>query len=154
MAPAGASTLFLDTNVLVFATVAGAPLHAVAMQAIQSQEQAGVELWISRQIIREYVATLTRPQTFSQPVPAASLITQVQAFESRFRVADDTVQVTARLLNLMLAIPFGGAQVHDANIIATMQAYNVNELLTHNTADFARFAHLVSVTPLVQQATP
>ncbi len=38
---------------------------------------------------------------------------------------------------------------HDANIGATMQVYGIRHLLTHNTADFARFAHLITVVPLV-----
>lgn len=154
MAQTAVSRVFLDTNVLVYASVAGAPFHAEALQAIQSREQAGIELWISRQVIREYLAVLTRPQTFSQPMPTAALVSQIQAFESRFQVADDTAEVTAHLLTLMKTVPIGGAQVHDANIVAMMQVYNVNELLTHNISDFARFTHLVTVTPLVRQATP
>lgn len=37
----------------------------------------------------------------------------------------------------------------DTNVIvATMQAYEVQHLLTHNAADFTRFAHLITVLPL------
>jgi predicted nucleic acid-binding protein len=42
----------------------------------------------------------------------------------------------------------GLGEVHDANIVATMQVYGVRHLLTHNTADFARFSHLITVVPL------
>ncbi len=35
-----------------------------------------------------------------------------------------------------------------ANIVATMQAHGIGHLPTHNTADFARFAHLITVVPL------
>jgi predicted nucleic acid-binding protein len=53
------------------------------------------------------------------------------------------------LIALLLSISVGGKQVHDANIVATMQAHGLRRLLTYNTADFARFAHLIQVEPLV-----
>ncbi len=42
----------------------------------------------------------------------------------------------------------GGRQVHDANIVATMQANGINQLLIHNADDFKRFSHLITVLPL------
>ncbi len=138
----------VDTNVLVYASESRAPLHAVARRALQDLHDAGVVLWISRQIIREYLSTLTRPQLWGNPLPIAILGAEVQRLERLFRVAEDGPEVTARLLALMRQIPVGGKQVHDANIVATMQAHGIRRLLTHNTADFARFAGLITVVPL------
>ena len=56
-----AAAIFLDTNILVYANVATAPLYSAAQQVIQSYAYAGADVWISRQILREYLATLTRP---------------------------------------------------------------------------------------------
>ena len=56
--------------------------------------------------------------------------------------------VVAALLTLVERIPMAGKQVHDANIVATMQTHGITRLLTHNTADFARFAGLIIVVPL------
>jgi predicted nucleic acid-binding protein len=109
----------------------------------------GAELWISRQILREYLVTLSRPQTFSLPVPAATLIADVNRFQAQFRIAEDGPVVTANLLALLASIPVGGKQVHDANIVATMQAHGLRRLLTHNTADFTRFGALIQVEPWV-----
>ena len=142
------SPVFLDTNVLVFATVIQAPFHRAALRAIQSLYDNGIELWISRQVLREYLAVLTRPQTFTIPQPVPALITDVRDFQNWFRVAEDNHQVTENLLTLMDRIPIGGAQVHDANIVATMQVYGVNRILTNNAADFDRFTHLITVLPL------
>ena len=36
----------------------------------------------------------------------------------------------------------------DTNIVATMQAYNITHLLTHNIADFQRFEDHITVVPL------
>lgn len=68
--------LFIDTNVLVYANVAEAPLHQAALSALQSARDAGRTLWISRQVLREYLVTLTRPQAFAA-VPRATVLEQV-----------------------------------------------------------------------------
>jgi len=148
---AGVSTpaLIIDTNVLVYWTVAESPWHSVAVQTLRAHQQAGTSLWISRQIIREYISTILRIQVPARPVPAPDVAAAVRFFTARFRVADDTVAVTQRLLRLIEHVPMGGRLVHDANIVATMQAYGIANLLTHNVADFARFDHLVTVIPLV-----
>lgn len=146
----GDNTVFIDTNVLVYASIPESPLHPVALNAIQTLEQADRELWISRQVLREYLATLTRPQIFTEPISVAVLTEAIHQFENRFRVAEDNHQVTERLLQLMEQVAVGGKQIHDANIVATMQAYGVHQLLTHNTTDFERFAELIAVLPLVE----
>ena len=149
MATTAADPVFVDTNILVFANTASAPIHAEAQAALQSFAASGTELWISRQILREYLATLSRPQSFTAPVPAATLIADVHRFQAQFRIAEDGPAVTASLLTLLSTIAVGGKQVHDANIVATMQTYGLRRLLTHNTADFTRFAALIQVEPLV-----
>lgn len=53
------------------------------------------------------------------------------------------------LVRLLAQVRVAGKQIHDANIVATMQVYGILRLLTHNTAHFARFAHLITLVPLV-----
>jgi predicted nucleic acid-binding protein len=149
MATTAVDRVFVDTNVLVFADVATAPLHAIALQALRDLSAAGAELWLSRQVLREYLATLTRPQSYAAPQPPAVLTAQVVQFQTKFQVAEGGSQVTTRLLALLAAVPIGGKQVHDANIVATMLEYTIPKLLTHNTADFARFSSYITVLPLV-----
>jgi predicted nucleic acid-binding protein len=149
MATTAADPVFIDTNILVFANTATAPLHVEAQAALQSFAASGAEMWISCQILREYLATLSRPRSFSSPVPAVTLIADAVRFQSQFRIAEDGPSVTADLLGLLGSILIGGKQVHDANIVATMQTHGLRRLLTHNTADFARFGAIIQVEPLV-----
>ena len=60
-------SLFIDTNVLIYANIATAPLHEAALAALRDAYQAERPLWISRQVLREFIAARTRPQTFAQP---------------------------------------------------------------------------------------
>jgi predicted nucleic acid-binding protein len=151
MATTGASAdpVFVDTNVLIQATITAAPLHAVAVARLAALTGSGSELWISRQVLREYLATLSRPQSYTPALSAAALAADVTRFEAQFRIADDGPAVTGHLLTLIQAIPIGGKQVHDANIVATMLAHGLRRLVTHNTGDFARFGSLITIEPLV-----
>jgi predicted nucleic acid-binding protein len=148
MATTNARSVFLDTNILIRANVDEAPLHAETLAAIKSLRANGDALWISRQILREFVATLTRPQTFSNPRPMATIIERVRYFQTRFWVANETAVVTEKLLTLLETIPVGGKQIHDANIVATMQAYGVDHLLTLNVEDFTRFSASITLLSL------
>lgn len=56
------SAVFIDTNVLVYATITAAPFYQQARSAIRDREDEGAELWLSRQVLREYLATLSRPR--------------------------------------------------------------------------------------------
>ncbi|MBI2799501.1 MAG: VapC toxin family PIN domain ribonuclease [Gammaproteobacteria bacterium] len=112
-----AESLFVDTNVLIYANIAEAPFHAAAMRALGSAYQSGRPLWISRQVLREFIAVRTRPQVFERPALPATIVEHVRYFETQFNVADETAAVTAHLLRLLAVVPTGGKQIHDANIV-------------------------------------
>jgi predicted nucleic acid-binding protein len=144
MATMDDKALFVDTNVLVYANVIETPFHEQALAAINAAYQANRTIWISRQVIREYLVTMTRPQAFEN-LPKTTVLEQIEQFTTRFDVADDIPVVTGKLLDLLANYRLGGKQVHDANIVATMQAYGIPALLTHNTKDFERFADVIRI---------
>jgi predicted nucleic acid-binding protein len=72
-----ADSLFVDTNVLVYASWAIAPLHTHARSILATHSSAGASLAISRQVIREWLATLNRPRT---GLALAELIAEAQTF--------------------------------------------------------------------------
>lgn|GEM_PF-5924457 len=60
MATMGGEPVFVDTNVLVHANNADSPFQNEARQRLQDLCAAGHPLWISRQVLREYAAVLSR----------------------------------------------------------------------------------------------
>ncbi len=52
------------------------------------------------------------------------------------------------LLRLAERVRVAGKQIHDANIVATMLAYDISDLLTHNTVDFVRYSDWITVIAL------
>ena len=147
-----AEPLFVDSNVLVYAQLAESPWHEPARHALQQAAKAQRSLWISRQVIREYAVIMSRPQTFAAPLAAEILIQRIGYLQQHFRVADDTAAVTEALLKLLKNYAIGGKQVHDANIVATLQVQGIRHLLTHNAKDFARFGDGLVVEGIVKTA--
>lgn len=154
MATMDDSALFVDTNILIYATDPASPWHQAATDAINAARQANVTITISTQVLREYLAVATRLNLASRTPDLAGILHNVQAFRSAFRVLDDTGHVLDRLIQLTQTTTVAGKQVHDANIVATMLVHSINRLLTHNTADFARFAAHITVLPLTNNARP
>jgi predicted nucleic acid-binding protein len=109
----------------------------------------GAELFISHQVIREYVANATRPQTYRPALPIAAVLEQVHDFRKTFQILPESPAVLSRLFELLSNVAVGGKQVHDANVVATMLAYDIGSLLTHNVKDFRRFQSYVRILPLV-----
>ena len=107
-------------------------------------------LWISRQILREFLQATTRSD-FLQPLPPlAYLIETIKSFQNYFRVAEEDERVTEHLFQLVLIPGARGRQIHDANIAATMLRHEIRYLLTHNTADFRRYEPAITVMPLIE----
>ena len=138
---------FVDTNVLIYAAAEGAPFHDRARAGLV-RLAANERLSISRQILREYLAAMTRPQTWGKPLSLAGAMADATAFANRFGVLEDGPAVWDQLCELSRHYAFAGRQVHDANIVATMLAHGEGRLLTFNTGDFLRFGALIELVGL------
>jgi predicted nucleic acid-binding protein len=148
MATMAADPVFVDTNVLVYATRPLSAQHAVAERALTRLGNEGSSLWISLQILREYLAAVTRPQATAPALPMASAIADVRRFRAAFQVAEERASVLDRLIQILTTHRAAGRQVHDANIVATMLDCGVRRLLTFNVMDFQRFAPLIEIDQL------
>jgi len=138
---------FIDINVLVYATAEGAPFQDKARTALVGL--AGNEtLSISRQVLREYIAVMTRPQTWGKPLSLAEAMADAAVFANRFGGLEDGPAVWNHLAELSRHHAFAGRQVHDANIVATMIAHGGHRLLTFNIGDFRRFGALIDLVSL------
>lgn len=137
--------MFIDTNVLVMSRFIEAPNHEKARDSLDKAFQGPEPLRISRQVIREYLVVVTRPQTWSAPMTRDEALDDVARLMDNFEILEDGPVVTDFLITLCREIPVGGRQIHDANIIATMLAYGERRLLTFNTMDFLRYGDRIEL---------
>lgn len=141
---------FVDTNVILRALQATLPLHVEATMLIANARQDGYELWVSRQVLREYIVQVTRPGVLSTPFDGEQVAEKIKLIRATFQIADETEAVTDQLVALLKEFPTGGKQIHDANIIATMLVYGIDTLLTQNIDDMKRFSSKIKLISLVQ----
>ena len=139
--------MFVDTNVLVVARAANAPGHDAALATLAAMRREE-PLRISRQVLREYLAVVTRPQTWASPLPMPDALLDMRRFASAFEVLEDGQAVTDMLATLCRDVGVAGKQVHDANIVATMLTHGEHRLATFNVNDFRRYGQRVELVPL------
>ena len=137
--------MFVDTNVLVPARFRTSPFHEPARAALVRAGLDPEPLRISRQVLREYLSTVTRRQDWSEPLPVAAALHDVEWLCSTFEILEDGERVTTMLVELFREFPIAGKQIHDANIAATMLAHGERRLLTFNAKDFRRFGERIEL---------
>ena len=140
--------MFIDTNVLVKSRIPGAPDHNAARASLERAFRDPEPLRISRQVIREYLAVVTRPQTWTVAITREDALDDVSRLIGSFEILEDGPLVTESLVGLCRDIPAGGRQIHDANIVATMLAHGESRLLTFNVSDFRRYGDRIELVDI------
>lgn len=107
----------VDTNVLIHSTAVGSPDHSRARAALARLRADGPPA-VTRQVLREYLAATTRPQSWSRALTLEEATADTDAFIRRFAVLEDGPRVWDELTALTRSFAFGGKQVHDANIVS------------------------------------
>ena len=140
--------MFIDTNVLVNARIPGAPDHQAARASLERAFGAPEPLRISRQVIREYLAVVTRAQLWPVNITREDALDDVSRLIGAFEILEESPLVTERLVTLCREVAVGGQQIHDANIVATMLAHGETRLLTFNGADFRRYLDRIQLVEI------
>jgi predicted nucleic acid-binding protein len=140
--------LLIDTNILVFSTQVTSPRHSAARQALERARATEPRLFVTHQILREYLAVVTRPQGLERPLARHIAVERVGRFRAMFEVLQNGDPAFERLIRFVEEGKCGGRAIHDANIAATMMANGVSRILTDNGADFRRFAPDIEIVDL------
>src|SRR5437867_621625 len=105
--------LFVDTNILVFASSTRSEPHAAALEKLHGLWRSRRKLWISRQVLREYLCVMTRPDSPPHPLSRDTVLTAARGMLAMFQVADETHDTSQRLLDLLQRFNVRGNDVHD-----------------------------------------
>ena len=137
--------MFIDTNILVKSRILEAPDHDIARARLERAFRNQEPMRISRQVLREYLSVVTRPQSWPIPITREDALDDVKRLMDAFEILEDGPVVTDLLIELCREVSVGGRQIHDANIVATMLAYREGKLMTFNTADFRRYGDRIEL---------
>ena len=149
MTTTGDRIVFVDTNVLISATAPLRPLHGASLAVLNDWPNQGAILATSSQVLREYLAVVTRPVDVNGlGLSGEDALANVAAFHGRMRLLVESEPVWDRLRVLIATYGCRGKQIHDANVVATALISGIAQLVTANVADFERFASELEVIDL------
>ena len=140
----------LDTNLLVYAHREDAPFHAAAFERVAELAESGTPWSIPWPCLHEFFAIVTHPRIYSPPTSRARAIDQIEAWlESPTLVLlAESATHWPQLRELLESARVAGPLVHDARVAAICMQHGVKTLWTADR-DFARFAQLQAVNPLI-----
>ena len=78
MATTAGESIFVETNVVVHARNADSPDHAAAKQRLSELQQSGAELWISRQVLREFGVVFSRQMMARDVYDSTALVDEIE----------------------------------------------------------------------------
>ena len=133
--------LFVDTNILVYLANESSEFHQKVLEQFQ-QISTTYDLFISRQVLREYAVIMTRPGIIEHPLTPDEVVEDIKKWKKLFTVTDETEVVTEKLLALLKKYQLKGKRIHDANIVATMLDSSISSIFTGNEIDFKKFEEI------------
>jgi predicted nucleic acid-binding protein len=138
--------VLIDTNVLIYAPLAGDPRSARSRDLLL--EPAESERYVSVQNLAEMYPNLTGPR-MEKPDPPSVARAKVQSIASlaTLQVLPLTGDVQAVALELCEKYGITRQRSYDAQLVATMVVHGIRTLLTENTQHFEGMTEIRAVNP-------
>lgn len=140
--------VLVDTNVLIYATLAADPRHRRAQEVLALRNRAGVELFISVQNLAEMYPNLTGPK--NQPPDSPALAREKIQALSRLRgltVLPLTLDGVHRALDLCVEGGITRQRYFDRQLAALMLREDIPVILTENDRDFSSIDGITPINP-------
>jgi predicted nucleic acid-binding protein len=126
-----------DTNVLLRLADTESPEHGIALASIESLIAEDNTVFITTQVLVEFWAVATRPESVNGLGWSAGATGEViQTIRAQFPVLAETPELLDRWLHLVRRFDVSGKHTHDARLAALLLVNGVHRILTFNTADF------------------
>ncbi len=144
-----ADPVFLDTSLLVAASVGQHPGYLAAKGYIDTLAKSQTPPCISPQVCREFLVVLTRQPVSGRHFTLTEAVTALESWRSVCTLLEENADVVREWLRLVERFQVHGKQLHDCNIVAVMQVHGLQRLATRNAADFQRYASLIRIESIV-----
>ena len=138
----------IDTNILLRLSRRSDPQFGAIKTALAELDRQGAELYFSLQNMTEFWNVCTRPaERNGYGLSIETTRGEAEVIAETMTLLPDTEQVYAHWLQLVSAHQVRGVQVHDARLVALMQAYGLKHILTLNQPDFLRYTEIEAIHP-------
>ena len=142
MATTGVDSIFVDTNVLVYANNRESDLCDSSRIRLNELSGSGNPLVISDQVIREYLVIMTRPGFIEKPISTKSAIEDAERMKKEFTLIFPDSTSLENLIELLRKYEIKGKRIHDAALVSLMLANGIKDILTNNIDDFKAFKEI------------
>lgn len=133
-------SVFVDTNVLLRSVQPTHPLHDAAVRSVSGLIRGGESLVVTPQIIAEFWNVATRPIGANGLGMAHDFArAEVAKVEQFCSIVPESIDVYTEWKRLITAHQVSGVHVHDARLVAAMNVYGIDRMLTFNGSDFMRY---------------
>lgn len=140
--------VFVDTNVLLRLQSPESRNTEEAQTAVDWLRSHGNALCIAPQNVAEFWNVCTRPRDRNGfELSTKDAMARLAFVESITELLIEQPITYTLWRDLLVQHAIRGVQVHDARLVAIMQTYNLNRILTYNYQDFARYAHIEVIDP-------
>jgi predicted nucleic acid-binding protein len=140
--------VLVDTNVLIYATLAADPRHARARQVLALRHRREVGLFVSVQNLAEMYPNLTGPK--NQPPDSPELARSKIQSLARLRgiiVLPLTLETTHLALDLCVAAGVTRQSYFDRQLAALMIRESIPVIITENVKDFTGVEGITAINP-------
>jgi predicted nucleic acid-binding protein len=141
--------ILVDSGILLRLVNAADPLNAIIDAAVRVIQSRGDALAYALQNAAEFWNVCTRPATARGGLGLDAVETErrLKVVEASFSLLSEPTTAYSIWRQLVVAHAVRGKQVHDARLVALMQAHGISHILTLNGGDFARFPGIVAMEP-------
>ncbi len=139
----------VDSNILLRLTQPAHAESSVTSPAVAKLLTQNVDLCIVPQNLVEFWAVATRPSANRGGLgfEPDAVDNEMKRLRSLFHLLEGAVGTADRWQWLVKQYQVGGKQVHDAHLVAAMQVYGLQKILTFNSDDFKRFPGITVINP-------
>jgi len=154
--PGFSHSIFLDTNILVYAADSRSLFHQKAKEILERAAKAEFTAVISPQIIFEFYSLVTnkkRIKNYFKQEEAVDFIERVVYFANIKMIfpGDESVKMIFDLLRVKLV---ADREIFDVEIIATMLVNGVKTIYTANKKDFVKLSsEIEAINPFSERSS-
>jgi predicted nucleic acid-binding protein len=114
---------------------------------LEAARDGSATLYVTSQILCEFYSIVTNARRVAKPRTSAEALDAISDLLAVLHVLPVPAHAVEGWMNLLRRNPVTGGDVFDLQIVATMQANDVQRIYTFNTGDFEPFAEISVLTP-------
>ena len=140
--------VLVDTNILLRSAQPGHPLCAQATHAVSKLIRQNEAVFFCSQTIAEFWNVATRPGDLNGlGLSHEEALQEVASIEKLLTLLPDIPPIYLAWKEIVRDHKVQGVKVYDARLVATMNVYSVESVLTFNAVDFKRYSNITALHP-------